>query len=203
MIARKLSSFLSWFSGPIGHGHVDSRAAGPRCPARRCCPILGTSVFQPRSRCNVSAKAVALASSPCVMNACRGAGSGASQRSSSRTIGVGAQGRDLDHGGPHRHVAAENAQRPGSLLQGPAARSGRHESAQHDRVPRLGQPLPQVVQNAPAGHHARRRNDHRRARHVVDLLATRPRCASGARRRSRIRSRSRTASPSDRSCSEA
>ena len=68
-------------------------------------PIFGTSVFQPRSRRSSSARAVALANSPCVRNTCRGGGSGSSQRRNSRVAGVPAQARHLDDRRPHRHVA--------------------------------------------------------------------------------------------------
>ena len=67
--------------------------------------------------------------------------------------------RDL---GANRNELAEDLHFGRLALDGESARARRLKSDEEHQIPRIGQPLRQMMQNASARHHAARRNDDRR-----------------------------------------
>jgi hypothetical protein len=57
-----------------------------------------------------------------------------------------------------------------SILDDGAARARRLKADKDHQVPRIGQPLRQMMQDAAAGHHPARRNNDRRKMALVNLL---------------------------------
>ena len=110
------------------------------------------------------------AGSPCTRKVVAAAPARRAARPASRRRRRARRSRPAHDLGPHRHVSAEHLQRGGAVEQGPTPRTGDLKAGQHDQVAGVGQQRRQMMDDSPAGRHARGRDDDAGPWWVVESL---------------------------------